>query len=140
MIDPSDYEKGLNHDYLLANGISIDESDHYVAPAYRQKDVADYQLLQILNEKQPRYIIINLGGGVQEKLGLFLRNHLKYRPSIICTGAAIAFLTQSQANIPPLVDRFHMGWFLRCLYDPKRLIRRYLRGFFLIPLILKEVK
>jgi N-acetylglucosaminyldiphosphoundecaprenol N-acetyl-beta-D-mannosaminyltransferase len=140
IIDPNDYERSLNHCYLLAKGVSIDESDHYVAPSYRQTDVADYRLLQILNERRPRYIIINLGGGVQEKLGLFLRKHLNYRPGIICTGAAIAFLTQRQANIPPLIDKFHMGWFLRCLHDPKRFIRRSLEGLFLIPLILKEVK
>ena len=38
-----------------------------------------------------KFIIINLGGGVQEKLRLYIKNHIKKNTTIICTGFAIAF-------------------------------------------------
>ena len=37
------------------------------------------------------YILINLGSGIQEPLGLYLNENLNFKPGIICTGAAIAF-------------------------------------------------
>jgi len=95
-------------------------------------------LLDIIEKKKPKYIIINLGGGVQERLGLYLKNHLSYIPGIICTGAAIAFLTGRQANIPNYADKFHLGWLYRCIENPKKFIPRYLRGFLLLPLLIKE--
>ena len=58
-------------------------------------------------------MIINLGGGVQEKLGLYLKRNLNHETKIICTGAAIAFLTGLQANIPNIVDKIYMGWLWR---------------------------
>lgn len=140
LIDPNDAEKRINHHYLLLKNIKISCSDHYVAPLYDRNHVRDEDLLRIIESKKPKYILINLGGGVQEKLGLYLKKHLHYSPGIICSGAAIAFLTGKQAHIPPIADKFHMGWFLRCLNEPKKFVPRYLKGFFLIPLILKAKK
>jgi len=139
LVDPDVHQMRLNHRFLLSLDIKITLSDHYVAPIYKRKIVEDIHLLSILEKKKPRYILINLGGGVQEKLGLYLKKNLSYRPGIICTGAAIAFLTGNQVAIPPLFDALHLGWLLRCLHDPKRFIPRYIKGLALIPLILKEV-
>lgn len=140
LVDPSQTEMMLNHALLRSRGIRIEHTDHYVAPIYGERRVEDLRLLEILERKQPEYILINLGGGIQEKLGLYLKTNLSYRPGIMCTGAAIAFLTHRQAAIPALFDAFHLGWFLRCFQDPRRFIPRYLRAFSLIPLVLREVK
>jgi N-acetylglucosaminyldiphosphoundecaprenol N-acetyl-beta-D-mannosaminyltransferase len=138
LVDPSEEEKALNQHYLLSKGIVIDDFDHYVAPLYPRNPVQDSQLLEILQLKKPHYILINLGGGVQEKLAFYLKTNLDYSPSILCTGAAIAFLTASQAPISPLMDNLHLGWLLRCLRAPRTFVPRYWRAFPLIPLIAKH--
>ena len=139
-IDPSHEEKKINHEYLVSKGIKIGLSDHYVAPMYDHNSIHDEKLLTIINSKRPKYIVINLGGGVQERLAFYLKNNLDYKPGIICTGAAIAFLTGRQANIPPIIDYLYMGWFVRCLKAPGIYVPRYLKGFSLILLILKDKK
>lgn len=137
VVDPSEQESMTNHKYLLANGFNVNEGDHYIAPFYGPK-VEDKALLDILEERKPNYILLNLGGGVQEKLGYYLKSNLSYRPGIICTGAAIAFLTGNQAKIPPIIDRMYLGWLFRILYEPKKFLPRYLKGFALFLLILTE--
>lgn len=140
LIDPTQSDKEFNYSYLISKNIMIDETDHYIAPMYRDKDIQDPALLEIVESKRPKYILINLGGGIQERLGLYLTKHLSYSPGIICTGAAIAFFTGKQAAIPTIMDKLYMGWLMRCLHDPKRFIPRYLKGFLLIPLLLKDTK
>jgi UDP-N-acetyl-D-mannosaminuronic acid transferase (WecB/TagA/CpsF family) len=86
-------------------------------------------LLNNIESKKPKYIIINLGGGTQEKLGAYLKTHLSYKPAIICTGAAIAFLTGQQASIPTWGDKFFLGWLFRCIQNPKLYVPRYFKAF-----------
>src|SRR5206468_307655 len=57
---------------LHREGYEIAAADTYIAPIYRC-DVADHQLVSILKVSQPAHVIIGIGGGVQEKLGLYLR-------------------------------------------------------------------
>src|SRR5207247_9952432 len=80
-------------------GYEIAAPDTYIAPIYGC-DIADQQLISILKVSQPAHVIIGIGGGVQEKLGLYLRENLAYRPTIHCVGAALGFLTGDQKPIP----------------------------------------
>jgi N-acetylglucosaminyldiphosphoundecaprenol N-acetyl-beta-D-mannosaminyltransferase len=82
-------------------------------------------------------VIIGIGGGVQEKLGLYLRENLAYRPAIHCVGAALGFLTGDQKPIPDWADRFYLGWLLRLVRQPKVFAKRFLRAFELPWLIWK---
>ena len=59
------------------------------------------------------------------------------KPTIHCIGAAIAFLSGDQVNIPVWGDRFYLGWLLRCLSDPKRYIPRYWDARKLIALMVR---
>jgi UDP-N-acetyl-D-mannosaminuronic acid transferase (WecB/TagA/CpsF family) len=86
---------------------------------------------------KPKTIFIQLGGGVQERLGLFLKKHLNYNPTILCTGAALAFLSGEQVYIPKWADELYLGWLLRCFFNPKLYLPRYLKAFRLIFLLLK---
>ena len=79
-----------------------------------------------------------MGSGIQEPLGLYLKKNLNYKPGIICTGAAIAFLNGEQANISSLIDKMHLGWLLRCIKNPRIFIPRYIKAIGLFKLILKE--
>ncbi|MFI5159458.1 MAG: WecB/TagA/CpsF family glycosyltransferase, partial [Sphingobacteriales bacterium] len=135
MIDPRPEEAAANLAYLNNNGFNLSANMSYVAPIYDKNMVEDAQLLAYIEEKKPQYIIINLGGGIQEKLGAYLFNNLSYKPGIICTGAAIAFLTGHQADIPNWADRFSMGWLCRCVDNPNLYLPRYLKSFRLLSLM-----
>jgi len=138
LIDPSADESALNKELFSNAGIDIGENQ-YVAPMYDSYDVVDDKLLSILQSKRPKYIVINLGGGIQERLGVYLKLNLKamYRPSILCTGAAIAFMTKVQAPIPKLFDDLYLGWLARCISDPATFVPRYFGGFRLIGMLRK---
>ena len=95
-----------------------------MAPVYG-KSISDPTLLKLIDERRPRHIVVTLGGGTQERLGLYLRGMLGCKPSIHCVGAAIAFLSGDQVFIPRWADRFYLGWLFRCLSDPRRYMPRY---------------
>ena len=116
----------------------VPENEIYIAPIYNKTgDVEDLVLLEKIREAKPKTIFIQVGGGVQERLGLFLKNNLKYRPTILCTGAALAFMSGEQVRIPQWADRFYFGWLLRCLFAPSIYIPRYLKAFRLLYLLKK---
>lgn len=137
LVDPNEKESARNKTLLIEKGFKEKAIISYLAPMYGKNDVADAALLTLVNQHKPKYILINIGGGTQEKLGLYLKEYLSYKPAIICTGAAIAFLTGAQANIPSWGVKAYLGWFFRCLHQPKIFIPRYLKAFPLAALIFK---
>jgi UDP-N-acetyl-D-mannosaminuronic acid transferase (WecB/TagA/CpsF family) len=92
-------------------------------------NLEDPKLLSILESHKPKHVIIGIGGGVQEKLGFYLREHLSYRPAIHCIGAALAFLTGDQKPIPMWADRIYLGWFLRLARAPHHYACRFSAAF-----------
>ena len=130
MINPSYNEQLLNKKYLKLK--KINNANHYVAPFYNKNIINDLKLLKMIKKDKPRYIVINLGGGVQELLGSYLKSNLDYKPSIICSGAAIAFLTGQQAKIPLIFDKLYLGWLIRIIFDPFIFIPRYTKAFKLV--------
>jgi len=100
-------------------------ADFYIAPRYGPK-VRDDALVAKIDNHPPVHVVIGIGGGVQEKLGLFLKENLRVRPAIHCIGAALAFLTGDQPAIPMWADRFYLGWLLRLLRQPRVFGPRYL--------------
>ena len=127
MINPSYNEQLLNKKYLKLK--KINNSNHYVAPFYNKNIINDLKLLKMIKKDKPRYIVINLGGGVQELLGSYLKYNLDYKPSIVCSGAAIAFLTGQQAKIPSIFDKLYLGWLIRIMFNPFIFIPRYIKAF-----------
>jgi UDP-N-acetyl-D-mannosaminuronic acid transferase (WecB/TagA/CpsF family) len=115
-------------------GLAVPVEAWHIAPQYEANNVQDDPLLNLVQLRQPRFIFIGVGGGPQEKLGAWLKSKLVYRPAILCTGAAIAFLTGEQARIPAWADRARLGWLLRCLHDPRKFIPRYWQARKLISL------
>lgn len=133
---PSEFDLNHNLQWLRDNGFShLRREDCWIAPIY-QKDrdggISDVELARIVGERRPRYLILNVGGGVQEQLGWWLKDRCPRDVAIICTGAAIAFLSGRQAAIPVWADRWNIGWLLRCFAAPGRFVPRYwnARGMF----------
>jgi len=136
-IMPTVEDSLVNRNWLGERGLRVTESECYVAPFYKRSQVEDPDLLEIIRAQRPQYIMINIAGGVQEKLGDYLKRGLDYRPTIICTGAAIAFLTGRQATIPTWADRLMLGWLLRCLRSPRQFVPRYWKARRLFGMVLK---
>src|SRR5205085_11216942 len=95
----------------------------------------DGELLARLELGEPRDVIIAIGNGPQEKLGVYLRDHLSYRPAIHCIGAALGFLTGDQVAIPDWADRFYLGWLLRLFAQPRIFVPRLARAA-VLPLLI----
>jgi len=144
----SEKAKTKTLEFARASGYPITADDCYVAPRYsscshgsvsreerervsqrRGYSIADDALIVIIEQRRPAHIIIGIGGGVQEKLGFYLREHLSYRPAIHCIGAALAFLTGDQKPIPMWADRIYLGWFLRLARAPHHYARRFAPAF-----------
>jgi exopolysaccharide biosynthesis WecB/TagA/CpsF family protein len=113
-----------NVKWLNENEVHVGHENVYLAPMYGAA-VEDQLLLQKLEKRRPRHIIVGLGGGTQERLGLYLRRNLSYKPAIHCIGAAIAFLSGDQVRIPVWVDQAGLGWLWRSASNPRRYIPRY---------------
>jgi UDP-N-acetyl-D-mannosaminuronic acid transferase (WecB/TagA/CpsF family) len=134
---PSKHEMEVNLAWLNQHGCPVTPEQSYVAPFYPKGPITDPSILSWIEARKPHYIIINIGGGVQERLGFYLKENLSYRPTIICVGAAIAFITGVQANIPEWADAWMLGWLLRCIHEPKRFLPRYWNSLRLITILNK---
>ncbi|HEY1582681.1 MAG TPA: WecB/TagA/CpsF family glycosyltransferase [Chthoniobacterales bacterium] len=100
-------------------------SDHvYVAPKYG-RPIEDVALLALVRQIRPIHIVIAIGGGIQDKLGHYLLEHLDYRPAVHCIGAALGFLTGDQVRIPDWADKYYLGWFFRSVAQPRVFIPRF---------------
>ncbi len=123
----SDESAGKNLAWLANQGIPVGPEQVYIAPMYGT-NVMDPELLRRISELRPRHVVVTLGGGIQERLGLYIKRSLDYAPAIHCIGAAIAFRSGDQVQIPPIADRLAMGWLLRCLWRPSQLCAEILGG------------
>ena len=78
----------------------------------------------------------------QERLGAWLQGRFEKEdtdlPTIICTGAAIAFLTGEQIQIPKWADRLFLGWAMRCIDKPALYIPRYFKSIPVLYYALKD--
>jgi UDP-N-acetyl-D-mannosaminuronic acid transferase (WecB/TagA/CpsF family) len=113
-----------NLDWLASQGFEIRPEDIHMAPLYKA-DIEDEALLEKMRTHQYKHVIVTVGGGTQERLGLYLKRRLAYLPAIHCIGAAIAFLSGDQVTIPTWADKTGMGWLLRCLSKPSSYVPRY---------------
>ena len=135
-IDPTQEDSKANILYLKSKNIT--NLKNYVAPQYNPKNIVDNNLLEIIKKYQPRYIIINLGGGIQESLALYIKKNTKDKISTLCTGAAIAFLTKRQAPINDIIDKLYLGWLARIFFNPKKALIRTIRSLYLIKHVLND--
>jgi UDP-N-acetyl-D-mannosaminuronic acid transferase (WecB/TagA/CpsF family) len=122
--------------WLNENGVHVGPQNVYLAPMYGAA-VEDEVLLHQLERRRPRHIVVGLGGGTQERLGLYLRRNLSYKPAIHCIGAAIAFLSGDQVRIPVWVDQAGLGWLWRSASNPITYVPRYWAARSLVPMLLR---
>jgi UDP-N-acetyl-D-mannosaminuronic acid transferase (WecB/TagA/CpsF family) len=137
-IMPSEDEQARNLAWLGDRGFAVGPDDCFLAPRYGPGEITEPALIERLRARRPRVVILAIGGGVQERLGWYLRRELADtpgRPGILCLGAAIAFLTGGQAPIPVWADRARLGWLIRLVSSPRRYYPRYREALGLVPLL-----
>lgn len=137
LVNPTETEQEANVKYFSSIGVTIAPEYNHLAPFYDKQNIKDEVLLAKLKQLKPHFVMLNIGGGVQEILGYWLKQNLSYKPAIICTGAAIAFKTGQQVNIPVLVDKLYLGWLWRIFSNPKVYGARFYEARKLVPLLLK---
>ncbi len=133
-IDPNISYSKSNKNFLKKLGLK--KVYNYVAPNYNSKKLKDYRLLEEINKTDPDFIMINIGGGIQEVLAFYLNKKLNKKTKIFCTGGAISFFTGDQAPINNIIDKFYLGWFVRLIFNPLIFIKRYFYALKLIPMVL----
>jgi N-acetylglucosaminyldiphosphoundecaprenol N-acetyl-beta-D-mannosaminyltransferase len=135
-LDPSKQDLKMNSSYFKKRGFRFIKN--YICPIYDSEKIYDYSLLKTINKYRPKFIIINLSGTVQEPLALFLIKNLDYKPIIICTGAALSFLTGAQAPINSFIDNLYLGWLVRIIFNPINNFPRIIKSLSLFILVLKN--
>ena len=73
-IDPNINFSRSNKNYIKKLGIK--KLYNYLAPNYNSKKLSDLKLIKAIQIFRPDYIIINIGGGTQEVLGLYIKNKI----------------------------------------------------------------
>src|SRR6266446_6504531 len=152
---PSDKAESKTLEFASSSGYPTTADDCYVAPNYglrgqpfltgagaprlrggwgrvrsektprARTGAEDPKLVSIIEQRKPKHIIIGIGGGMQDKLGSYLKHQLSYRPVIYCIGAAPGFVTGDQIVIPLWADRFFLGWIIRLFTQPRTLLPRF---------------
>jgi UDP-N-acetyl-D-mannosaminuronic acid transferase (WecB/TagA/CpsF family) len=109
----------------LADISDLPSSIPHLASTATLRMVEDPNLVSIIEQRKPKHIIVGIGGGMQDKLGSYLKHQLSYRPGIYCIGAAPGFVTGDQVVIPMWADRFFVGWIFRLFAQPRTLLPRF---------------
>ena len=122
---------------LSGQGFEIDEEDCYVTSPDKTS-AQDHALLLQAENRHPAHIVIAIGTGTQEKLGLYLRDYLLYRPAIHCVGAALGFLTGDEPSLPGWADRHNLGWLSRLFSQPRMFFPRLFIAVEVAIMILKN--
>jgi len=148
--------------WLQDHGYLTTADDCHVAPIYGTR-VEDPALVESMRMRRANHVVIALSGGVQEKLGFYLRENFlpppglrsltsdirtpatdlrpltsdSCSPAIHCIGAALGFVTGYQVAIPTWADRRYLGWLIRLLSNPRKFFPRALSALFLPGMILK---
>ncbi|MDQ2867383.1 MAG: WecB/TagA/CpsF family glycosyltransferase [Verrucomicrobiota bacterium] len=123
---PSESGRAKALAYGRSSAYPITEVDCYVAPFYpKGGNLRDDALLALLEARRPKHVIICVGGGMQDKLGSWLKHNLSYCAALYCIGAAPGFVTGDQVQIPMWADRFFVGWIFRIIAQPRVFIPRF---------------
>ena len=122
--------------WLAERDLRVEDKNCFLASASPSSS-QDYAILVRIEEDKPKHVVIAMAGGGQEKLALYLRDYLLYRPSIHCIGAALGFLSGEERTIPEWAERSHLGWLVRLLAQPRMFFPRIGIAFALVRMVFK---
>jgi UDP-N-acetyl-D-mannosaminuronic acid transferase (WecB/TagA/CpsF family) len=73
---PSASEDARNRAWLVDQGFPVTADDVYIAPHYAPGPITDDELVRRIATRRPRIVMLAIGGGVQERVGLMLRDRI----------------------------------------------------------------
>jgi UDP-N-acetyl-D-mannosaminuronic acid transferase (WecB/TagA/CpsF family) len=117
---------------ILLNAKKFELIKNYICPVYNPKLIYDKILIKIINNYKPEVVIINISGGVQEPLALYLKKNTKIKFISICSGAALGFFSGMHAPITKLEDLLYLGWLSRIIHNPYVFIPRLTKSLLLL--------
>lgn len=135
-LDPSIEDLKHNKKYLQLKKFKFVKN--YLCPIYSEKLIQDKKLIKIINKYKPEFIISNIAGGKQESLAYYIIRNTSVHTSVICSGAAIAFLTGRQAPINNIIDNSYLGWLVRLIFNPNLYYNRIIKSFELASIVYKN--
>jgi len=132
--------ENLNNNKYFLKSKKFKFKRHYLCPIYKQDLFYDKKLITLIIKYKPKIIIINIGGEAQEQLALYIKNTSSWKTSILCTGAALSFIsnTSNFFKINLLIDKIYLGWLVRSLNNPIFFYQRVLKSMKLIYLVFKS--
>lgn len=134
---PTIREKDAIKTLIAKEGFREELQAFYEAPFYNtDASFADKSLFDDVRSNKYDAVIVCIGGGKQEKLGYELLKSLETKIPVFCIGAAISFLSGTQASIPTWADRAGLGWLYRIAANPRVFGKRYLRAAWKFPAML----
>ena len=136
-VSPSSEETQRCSNYLRRSEFDLNKQTFYQAPFYAATSgFQDESLFQLIQTTKPELIVICIAGGKQEKLAYALRTEFGVTTPMLCTGAAMAFLSGGQVKIPTWADRCFLGWLFRIWREPRTFLPRYLRATWSLPVMI----
>lgn len=102
---------------------------HVEGEALLETEAADEEIVERINRSKADILLLAFGNPKQEIW--FERNRLRLNvPVSIGIGGTYEFIVGSVARAPEWMRKSGTEWMFRIAQDPKRLIKRYLTGFF----------
>jgi UDP-N-acetyl-D-mannosaminuronic acid transferase (WecB/TagA/CpsF family) len=105
---PSADEDTRNRAWLVQQGFPVTADDVYLAPHYPAGPIIDDELVRRIATRCPRIIMLAIGGGVQERVGLMLRRELTGAAGNV-GGAGLKEGDQSGADNPVFNSSLNRG-------------------------------
>lgn len=82
---------------------------------------------RFIEEHSPfRFCILGVGSPQQERLAYVLSRRNQAQGFVLCVGAAINFLTDTERRAPRWMQEWALEWLFRLVQNPRRLAHRYL--------------
>ena len=102
---------------------------HVEGDALLETEAADEEIVDRINQSKADILLLAFGNPKQEIW--FERNRLRLKvPVSIGIGGTYEFIVGSVVRAPEWMQKSGTEWLFRITQDPKRLIKRYLIGFF----------
>ncbi len=102
---------------------------HVEGDALLETEAADEEIVDRINQSKADILLLAFGNPKQEIW--FERNRLRLKvPVSIGIGGTYEFIVGSVTRAPEWMQKSGTEWLFRMTQDPKRLIKRYLVGFF----------
>lgn len=94
---------------------------------YFEENMADEEIVRIINEAAPHVLLVGLGTPRQEKWIYRHARHLR-APVLWTCGSLLSIIAGERKKPPSWVKKLHLEWLNRWLDEPLRLFNRYIVG------------